>query len=110
MVFDYGKIDIAMQKLLSVMDPTKVILFGSAARGEASEDSDIDLLIVSETDDTVEESIRARLAIGVIGAPVDILVYTPEEFSERSKDRHSVVYNAINEGMVLWNSLMLQFN
>lgn len=101
MAFDYGKIDVALQNMLSVMDPVKVILFGSAARGEASEDSDIDLLIVSETEDTVEESIRARLAIGVIGAPVDILVYTPEEFSERSKDRHSVVYNAINEGRVL---------
>lgn len=101
MTFDYGKIDIAMHNMLSVMNPVKVILFGSAARGEASEDSDIDLLIVSETDDTIEESIRARLAIGIIGAPVDILVYTPEEFSERSKDKHSVVYNAINEGRLL---------
>ena len=98
---NYGKIDIAMHNMLSVMNPVKVILFGSAARGEASEDSDIDLLIVSETDDTIEESIRARLAIGIIGAPVDILVYTPEEFSERSKDKHSVVYNAINEGRLL---------
>lgn len=105
MAFDYVKIDIAMQNLLSVMDPVKVILFGSAARGEASEDSDIDLLIVLETDDTVEEAIRARLAIGAIGVPIDILVYTPEEFSELSRDRHSVVYDAINEGKVLHNTV-----
>lgn len=102
MAFDYGKIDIAMQRMLSVIDPVKVILFGSAVRGEASDDSDIDLLVVSETDDTIEESIRARLAIGAIGVPVDILVHTPEEFSELSRDRNSVVYNAINEGRVLY--------
>ena len=101
MTFDYGAIDIAVQRILSVMDPAKVILFGSAARGEASEDSDMDLLIVSETDDTVEEAIRARLAIGVVGVPVDILVYTPGEFSELSGNRHSVVHNAIEEGKVL---------
>ena len=105
MNFDYGRIDVAMQKMLSVMTPVKVILFGSAARGEASDDGDIDLPIASGTDDVIGESIRARLAIDVIGAPVDILVYIPEESLERSKDRNPVVYNAVEEGRVPYDTI-----
>ncbi|MBR1974128.1 MAG: hypothetical protein IKA33_05615 [Candidatus Methanomethylophilaceae archaeon] len=53
----------------------------------------------------IEESIRARLAIGVIGAPVDILVYIPEESLERSGNGDSVVYDAIEEGMMLHDTI-----
>lgn len=104
MAFDYGKIDIAVQKVLSVMNPTKIILFGSAARGEASTNSDIDLIIVLESEDTIEDSIQAKLAMSPIGVPVDILVYTPEEFTKRSVDIHSVVHDAICEGKILYGT------
>lgn len=87
------------------MDPLEVILFGSAARGDASDDSDIDLILVMETDDPMEEAVKARLAIGPVGVPVDVIVYTPEEFTERSGIIGSVVYNALNEGRVIHGTL-----
>lgn len=102
MTFDYGKIDIAIQRILSSMEPDVIILFGSAAREDASENSDIDLMIIMDTDDTVETSIDARLAIGPIGVPVDVLVYTPKEIQERSENIHSVVHDAVTEGKILY--------
>ena len=47
MNFDYGRIDVAMQRMLSVMAPVKVILFGFATREDVSDDGDIDLPIAS---------------------------------------------------------------
>ncbi|MBR1974127.1 MAG: hypothetical protein IKA33_05610 [Candidatus Methanomethylophilaceae archaeon] len=47
MNIDYGRIDVAMQRMLSVMAPVKVILFGFATREDVSDDGDIDLPIAS---------------------------------------------------------------
>ena len=47
MNFDYGRIDVAMQRMLSEMAPVKVILFGFATREDVSDDGDIDLPIAS---------------------------------------------------------------
>ncbi|HHY95021.1 MAG TPA: nucleotidyltransferase domain-containing protein [Firmicutes bacterium] len=78
----------------------KVVLFGSLARGEVGPWSDIDLILVKETDkrflDRLDEFYRAV----VPKTAVDVLIYTPEEFAELSRSRE-FVKQAVAEGVVL---------
>lgn len=78
----------------------KVILFGSLARGDVGPWSDIDLILVKETDrrflDRLDEFYRAVLP----KTAVDVLVYTPAEFAELLRSRR-FVQQAVAEGVVL---------
>ncbi|MDO3378345.1 nucleotidyltransferase domain-containing protein [Geoalkalibacter halelectricus] len=57
-------------------------LIGSCARGEAKPWSDIDLILVCETDLPFVERPRLFSSLNVLDVPVDLLVYTPEEFAQ----------------------------
>lgn len=77
-----------------------LVLFGSHARGDTHEWSDVDLLVVSpafEGDTAVARAGRAR-RLWPIHFPVDILCYTPEEF-ERLRRQVSIVRVALDEGI-----------
>lgn len=78
-----------LTKALVSLGAMKVILFGSLARGRADLFTDIDLLVVMNSDEPFVERV-ARLYKGV--APeiaTDLLVYTPEEF-HRMKEQPSI--------------------
>jgi predicted nucleotidyltransferase len=93
----------AISAIIDCVHPLKVILFGSYARQEADEGSDIDLLIIEEkTDNKGMEMVKIRNAIGDIGVGVDILVYTAKDVQDRGHLRGSVLYWALKEGKVLY--------
>ena len=91
--------------IVEVADPEKIILFGSAARGEAGPHSDLDLLVVKSGEfhrGRLVESIYMNL-IGV-GQAVDVIIVTPEEV-ERYRNSHAlVVAPALKEGHVLYDA------
>lgn len=80
----------------------ELILFGSMAGGELREESDIDLIIVSEGFEGMNFLKRAARAYDYwdLEYPVDFLCYTPGEFEER-KRRVSLVAHAIKEGIAI---------
>jgi len=80
----------------------ELIFFGSIARGEFREDSDIDLIIVSEKFKGMNFIKRAARAYDywVLDYPVDFLCYTPEEFEKR-KRRIGLVAQALEEGIAV---------
>lgn len=83
--------------------PEKVILFGSHARGEASEDSDIDLLVVTDTALPLRERVPAvRRALASYPAAMDIIVKTPEEYRRWRSVVNHIVYFADRYGRVLY--------
>ncbi len=85
MAVDEILLDEIVRRVLSVARPDKIILFGSAATGEMTKDSDIDLLVVEPvSENTRERSIEIRDAVGDIGFPVDVIVMRTERF-ERTK-------------------------
>jgi predicted nucleotidyltransferase len=101
---------ISTQQLQSVADriverassSARVILFGSYARGDASEDSDVDLLVVeSELPDKAAEYLRLKSAVGRIGVGVDLIVMSDQEFERRRHVPGTVPYWAAKEGQVL---------
>ena len=85
--------------------PAKVILFGSRARGEASDGSDFDFLVIEETvPDRLAEAVRLRNALGDFNAPVDVIVMDAALAERRSKVRGTMVHRALREGRVLAES------
>lgn len=92
-----------VQRIVEVAAPKKIILFGSAARGEMGPDSDIDLLVVTETDHPREtaQRIRQRLLGVPPGVPKDVIVVTPDHL-ERHKDTIGFIFRpALREGRIL---------
>lgn len=82
--------------------PAKVILFGSYARGDADDASDVDLMVVeAEFDDKAGEYLRLKDAIGRLGVGVDLLLCTESEFQRRSQVPGTVPYWVKREGLVL---------
>ncbi len=92
-----------VRRIVRTAAPDKVILFGSRARGDARPDSDIDLLVIARS--TKPRYRRAAPLYGALSdilAPMDILVYSPEEVEEWSQVRQAFVTTAIREGKVLY--------
>jgi uncharacterized protein len=89
--------------VLEVSDPEKIIMFGSYAREEADEYSDIDLLVIEQgTIDRGKEMIKIRNSIGDIGVGVDVVVYSEAYVKEWKDVRCSLIYQALKEGKVLY--------
>jgi len=86
-----------MKKIKGDDSVRQVLLFGSLARGDLHEGSDIDLIVVRETD----KKFLDRLDEFYFDAsePLDILVYTPEEFEEMKK--RPFIKRAMKEGRIL---------
>ena len=82
--------------------PTTVIVFGSYARGDATEESDLDLVVVQpEVDDKAGEYLRLKAAVGRIGVGVDLVLFARPEFERRSLVPGTLPYWAKKEGKVL---------
>ena len=93
------------QKVVEVAKPRKIILFGSYARGEEGEDSDLDLLVVEDTiSHKGKEVIKIRNAIGGVGLGVDILVCAEDELDDWAHIPGSTIYWALREGKVLYEA------
>lgn len=93
-----------IQAELIGLNPEKVILFGSAARGEETLTSDLDYLVVIKEEAGPESFIERNARVYKAVKPriaVDILVYTPEEFAEM-KGRSPFVKRALQEGIVVY--------
>ena len=102
---DDALIDEIVRRVLSVAQPDKIILFGSAATGKMTRDSDIDLLIVeSEPIDRREEYVRIRHALGDIGYPFDILFIATPWFEESKNVIGGIAYPAHKYGKVIYDA------
>jgi predicted nucleotidyltransferase len=84
------------------MQPELIVLFGSFAQGHLGEWSDLDLVVIAETDlpfyqrlDQVFRSVQPKVGL-------DVLVYTPDEWAELSATRPFVQEEVIKKGRVLY--------
>lgn len=95
---------IAQRLAAAAHSPLKVIVFGSYGRGDATEDSDLDLLVVErEIPDPTAEYLRLRDVVGPVGVGVDLLLLLQAEFDRRREWASSPVYWAAREGLVLYD-------
>jgi len=91
------------KKIAEEYKPEKIILFGSAATGEVTEDSDVDLFVVKDTKERrIDRDIKVRRIVhDVVEEPLDVVVYTPYEVGWRSKGGDPFVLDVLEEGRVL---------
>lgn len=98
-------LDAAVEALVEVLHPVRIILFGSRARGDAREDSDYDFLVVADTTlAPIERMFVARKALWGQRLAADIFVLTPSEYDLFSKRVGSVAATANDEGVVLYEA------
>jgi uncharacterized protein len=101
-----AEIQAAADRIAEALKPKQVILFGSYARGEATEDSDLDLMVVApQTTQTMHDAmVQGRSAVGSIGKGVDVIAFSNHEFLRRLDWWSSPVYWATREGKVLYDA------
>ena len=99
------------KQLVKRLQPTAIILFGSRARGTQHEDSDYDLIIVSEHFEGLQWFDRIRSVVkvwmSIKGRAVqglDIVPYTPAEFAHR-RERSTVLLDAMTYAKVLYGNV-----
>lgn len=92
-----------IRRIVKVAKPEKIIMFGSAAKGQMGPNSDVDLLVIKRG-----KFHRGRLTGRIytnmhgVGQAVDVIVVTPEDV-ERYKDSYAlVIYPALREGKVVY--------
>ena len=90
-----------VRRIVEGFDPEKIILIGSQARGDAGPDSDIDLVVVMETNSTRRAAVEIRMALDDIVIPKDVVVIPPDEFDRRRDVVGTLAYPAVREGRVL---------
>lgn len=94
-----------VQRILTVAKPEKIILFGSAATGKMTSDSDIDLLIVEpDVIDRRGEYVRIRRALRGMGHPFDILLISSQWFNESKDVIGGIAYPADKFGEVIYEA------
>ena len=86
-------------------DATRILLFGSRARGTDLPDSDFDLLVVAESEFTpARRAAPLHLALRDLGEAFDIIVATQEEYERNLAWQSSVICTAVNEGAILYEA------
>ncbi len=97
-------LDRILDALKTHYHPDKVIVFGSMASGNVTEASDLDLLIVKETDKRFFDRVKEVVSLCDYDVGVDFLVYTPRELTEEMKDNPFVRDEIISKGKVIYSA------
>lgn len=102
MISDATIVDAGRRLAAAACSPARVVLFGSRARGDAREDSDLDFLVIEEhLDSKLSEMVRLRDALPPLAVPVDVVVVSEEEVARREAVPSTLVHRALREGRVL---------
>ncbi len=96
-------LDEMVRRIRRAGNPQRIVLFGSRARGDAHPGSDLDLLVIEETDlPRHRRAIRyLRALLGLFPAK-DVVVYTPAEVAEWASVPNAFVTTALREGRILY--------
>ena len=101
-MIQYQEIQAYAEELVAKFKPEKIVLFGSYATDSASEDSDVDLLIIMPHSGkasgqalAIRQSIRKRF-------PLDLVVQSPDEARRRASAGDPFILDALTNGRVLY--------
>lgn len=100
-------LDRMVRAIVDEVDPEQIILFGSRARGDQREDSDIDLVVVESEPfgpgrSRHQELVRLYHAITGSGVSTDVLVFSQEDVDYWRDSLNHVLARALREGKVLY--------
>ena len=92
---------------VGAVEPERIVLFGSRARGDSGPDSDLDLLVVARDSFTPEHTRqgdlrRIRQAIRTFRLPVDVLLYSRDEIDTWRQSPNHVIGRSLREGLTVY--------
>ena len=94
----------AVSRIVQTLHPDKIVLFGSYAYGKPTPDSDVDLLVVMETDKPrAERYLEVSRLLVPRPFPVDILVRTPDEITAALEAGDFFIAEILSRGRVLYD-------
>ena len=96
-------VETIVERIVEALDPVRVVMFGSRARGDADGDSDLDLFVEAQSDLAPPERRRAVSRLfGLRDWAMDVVVYTPEEVQRLRDVVGTLLYTIEREGKVLY--------
>lgn len=102
-MFDYSLVDDIVDSIIDGFAPEKIYIFGSVARHEARDGSDVDLMIVMDTDlDRIRRTIPIRLSLLQYRVDKDIIIVTPNELTEFTKNEYSFFNMILDTGVLAY--------
>jgi predicted nucleotidyltransferase len=99
----YKKIDVYRDAVAEKLNPEKIILFGSFARGDYNECSDIDILVIRHWKEDFLERIKVLLDLNENGLPLEPIGYTNEEFNSMRTEGNTFIADVILNGRVIYS-------
>lgn len=104
-MFDYKMADAVIERIIDVFDPEMIIVFGSVARHEAGDHSDLDILVVMNTDlKGAKRAAAIHNRTTDFMMPLDVLVLTPSEFDADKDNRYSFASEIVRTGVVAYEA------
>ena len=102
-MFDYSKVDEAIRRIIDVADPKMIIVFGSVARHEAKDHSDLDLLVIFDKVENQKETYAmiARQFIG-LRLPFDLIVMGYDDFTYYKDRKYSFAHEIATTGEIVY--------
>ena len=91
-----------VSSIVDTVDPERIILFGSGARGQMNDDSDIDLLVVKDGCHRIHTAGDIYAGLPYRNTPVDIVVVWPEELAAYKDAPWGVIPPALREGKTVY--------
>lgn len=87
---------------LAAPQEAQIVLFGSHARGDADEGSDLDFLVIEPVvENRAREMVRLRRALRPLRVPADVLVYSRDEVKRWGQQPGTALYWALREGRIV---------
>ncbi len=102
-IINQEKITEVINRIIIGFNPDKIILFGSYATGKPNENSDLDFLVIKNSELTrPERANEVRRLLYGMKVPMDILVYTPSEIEESININYSFVNEVFKTGKTVY--------
>jgi predicted nucleotidyltransferase len=108
-VIAQADVDAVVERIAALYDPERIYVFGSYAKGNATDRSDLDLLVVKPTN--LPRSLRGRDVVAVLSRmafSMDVLFYTPEEVEAELTQPYSLISTVMPTAKLAYRSPTLQ--
>ncbi|MGQ9514351.1 MAG: nucleotidyltransferase domain-containing protein [Thermoproteota archaeon] len=99
----YEGIEKYTRAVVKKLNPEKIFLFGSFARGDINEGSDVDLIVIADWREDFLERIGILLKLNMFKIPLEPLGYTKEEFIKLARDGNPFILQVMSEGKLIYD-------
>ena len=102
----FEKLKMYVERLIKELNPYCIILFGSFARMDINEGSDVDIVVIAEFAEPFLDRIKLLLDLNDgIGLPLEPIGYTPDEFNKMRKEGNSFIEEIVKSGRILYGKI-----